>query len=365
MKTRSPMKTMDNNQDNDLSPIRAHVRQAIARVGRRISESQPDQPIKSSKAGSSKIPFALPIDEFLKTGQQSVEWLVSELIPRGGLVILAARPKVGKSILSLNLALGLRRGSFLGRDCRPAKTLIIQLEDMPPLIRERFNKMGPENGIFVRAGLSWCDRDLSELNDFIVKNKIDLVIIDQLIFAVGSADENDASKMGNFFKRLRGISFKADTTILVIHHHRKTRGNNGDAIRGSSAIFGAVDIALELARENETSPTATLSGTSRFGAIEPVVLTLDEETLTWHSQGSAQGFKQTKRERDILKALEDHNQEMDCPALESALGLKASNFMPALKRLVKNGLVTERKETTRGRPRSYFSPILTANPTET
>ena len=324
-------------------------------------DHKPNRPIDKRPTASR---FAQPVHEFLKSGPAAVEWLVDQLIPRAGLVLLAARPKAGKSLFTLNLALGLQRGRFLGRKCAPIKTLIVQLEDMSALVRERILRMGPEEGVFVRADRGLDNQSLVELEQYIKAENIGLVVIDPLIFAAGGIDENDAAKMGQFLLKLRKLIFRTKATILLVHHHRKSNGSNGEAIRGSSAILGAVDVALELKRENENTPRATLSATTRLGHVEPESLRLDKETLTWHSEGSAQDYKQTKREREILEALGDSDQEMDCPTLESAMGLKTPNFMPAIKRLVAKDLVIERKERTRGRPRSYFCLAPASNQAE-
>lgn len=94
-----------------------------------------------------KAPLAVSIQEFMDSGPDSIEWLCPDLIPQGGLVILAAKPKAGKSLLTTNLALAVVGGiRFLGRDCKKANSLILQLEDPPVLIRERLKKMGVKDG---------------------------------------------------------------------------------------------------------------------------------------------------------------------------------------------------------------------------
>lgn len=301
------------------------------------------------------LPFALALPDFM-AGPTNVEWLINELIPSPSLTILAAKPKMGKSIFTFNLAICLRKGeSFLGRTVKPTNTLILQLEDPPVLIRNRLERMGATglDGIYIRAGIPMGKDDWTSLKAFILDNKIGLTIIDPLAFAI-RGNEQEASHMAPFFRQMRELIFDTNCSIILVHHHRKSGGENGDAIRGSSAILGAVDVALELHRDSEQAKTATLKVTSRFASVEDEVIVLDTESLTWKSEGSADDFKRTKRENEILRALESEG-ECDNKTLSEVLDLDPKNFRKELKDLVFRGWVNERKQSTSGRPRYYYS----------
>lgn len=314
-----------------------------------------------------KQALALELPEFMQ-GDTEVTWLVDKLIPEQSLTVLAAKPKCGKSILSLNLALSLRLGlPFIGREVKQTKTLIIQLEDPPVLLRNRLSNMYENidtlDGIYVRAGLPMSPEDWEESLKFITDNQIGLCIIDPLIFAI-RGNEQDATAMSTVLRQLRETIQLTGCSVLLVHHHRKGGGDHGDAIRGSSAILGAVDIALELFREDEESLTATLKTTSRFEAVPDEVLTLDVNKLIWQSQGSAGDYKSNKKQDSILRALEDGEQTIE--DIEESLDLAAPNFRKELKELVRLDFINERKDPSfsRGRPRYFYSlkhPHLTIN----
>ncbi|MDP1809317.1 MAG: AAA family ATPase [Actinomycetota bacterium] len=299
-------------------------------------------------------PFALPLVDFM-AGPTEVPWLWDEIIAAPSLAILAAKPKFGKTLLSFNLAIAASRGrDYLGRAVKQTNVLIVQLEDPPIIIRNRLLTMGAEGaGIFIRAGLPMIKEDWQALRLFIVENQIGLAIIDPFIFAI-RGNEQDATATGTFLREIRELIFATDCSVLLVHHHRKGGGEHGDAIRGSSAILGAVDVALEIVREDENDPAATLKITSRFASIESETLSLDVESLTWRSMGSAKEYKKTRRENEIMTAIEGEG-EADIPTLSDALNLDPSNFRADLKRLVADGLVNERKEATKGRPKYWYS----------
>ncbi|MDI6816312.1 MAG: hypothetical protein QME41_03840 [Actinomycetota bacterium] len=162
----------------------------------------------------------------------------------------------------------------------------------------------------------------------------------------------EPKKLGEVLK-IRELIFETSSSILLVHHHRKSGGEHGDEMRGSSAILGAVDVALNLHRETEQA-TATLKVTSRFASVEDEVIKLDADTLFWNALGSSNEYKKTKRENDILKALEDEG-ECDNQTLSEILDLDPRNFRGELKQLVTRGWISERKQSTSGRPRYLYS----------
>lgn len=302
-----------------------------------------------------KEPFALGLEEFM-AGSSEIEWLWDGILAKPSLGILAAKPKFGKTLLSFNLAIAASLGSdYLGRKVEQTNVLIIQLEDPPVIIRNRFAKMGvgDEDRIFIRAGLPMSPQDWKLLSDFIIENEIGLTVIDPFIFAF-SGNEQDATATGIFLKQIRELIFATDCSVLLVHHHRKSQGEHGDAIRGSSAILGAVDVALELVREDEDDPKATLKVTSRFDCVEPEIISLDADILTWQSNGKASDYKKSKRENEIIEALQDGG-EMTIPELEDTLDVRAPNFRRDLKSLVDSRIINERKEPTGKRPKLLYS----------
>src|SRR5439155_18507176 len=81
--------------------------------------------------------------DLLAEPQQAVAWLVEGLLPLGGLSLLAAKPKVGKSTLARNLALAVARGEpFLDRAVRPGPVVYLALEEHRAGVAEHFTRLG-------------------------------------------------------------------------------------------------------------------------------------------------------------------------------------------------------------------------------
>jgi AAA domain/DnaB-like helicase N terminal domain len=117
----------------------------------------------------------------------------------------------------------------------------------------------------VDAALGWCAR---------------LIVFDNLGTISGGADEN-SSDMIAVMSGLRRIAEDSGAAVVVIHHRNKTGGARrpGDALRGHTSIEAALDLALQVERE-EGADTITIHTTkARDAGVEPfsALWTLDRD----------------------------------------------------------------------------------------
>ena len=78
------------------------------------------------------------------------EYVLDRTLPKGGLSIVAAKPKVGKSTLARNLILAIARGdhSFMGRDIKISGPVIyLGLEEKRSEVKGHFQRMGAAPGL--------------------------------------------------------------------------------------------------------------------------------------------------------------------------------------------------------------------------
>lgn len=93
-----------------------------------------------------------------------------------------------------------------------------------------------------------------------------LVVIDNLGVVSGGADENSA-EMVQVMSLFRQLAEETGAAIVLIHHQRKsngTIGRAGDTLRGHSSIEAALDLALQIERE-ELADTVSIKGTKVRG----------------------------------------------------------------------------------------------------
>ena len=87
-------------------------------------------------------PEFVRVEDFIRQVPPSRPYIVGELIEAGGVYGCAAKPKIGKTLLLLQLALAVARGhEWLGRNVQPGRVLFLQLEDSERSLRRRLETM--------------------------------------------------------------------------------------------------------------------------------------------------------------------------------------------------------------------------------
>ena len=181
------------------------------------------------------------------------DFIVDNLMKSNGLYCLVARPKVGKSLLALQLANSIATGTnFLGFRTSPSPVLYISTEMNFSQILDRIDKMNLEfddNNFRLKEQeinerkLNLMDLQL-EFQEFANDLNGRFVIIDMFsgIDMNNGYDLNNYQDMGQYvIPKFRELCKKYNFTILLIHHLNK---NNKSL--GSTAIDGSVDGIITL-----------------------------------------------------------------------------------------------------------------------
>ncbi|MEK6641009.1 MAG: AAA family ATPase [Nitrospirota bacterium] len=209
--------------------------------------------------------------------EEQVAWVVDDYLPVGGLVILAAKPKVGKTTLAYRLAVKVARGEqFLERSTMQGGVLILALEEHPRDVKIRLKELGGElDNIHLHIGsLEPTRANIAAVEAFVRKQGIRLVLVDTLAMFWHLDDESDASKMTQAVKPLLRLARDTGACVVLIHHHRKSDGEQGDEIRGSGALLASVDIAVRVSRDGTSGTRRVLKAVGRY-ADTPAELIID------------------------------------------------------------------------------------------
>jgi hypothetical protein len=111
---------------------------------------------------------------------------------------------------------------------------------------------------------------MDALAERVVRYKIGLLIVDNLLVTSGAANENDP-EMAPILAAWRRLSEWCNLATILIHHPNKRENVSrpGDRLRGHGSIEAALDLALYVERE-ESSGNVTIRATKVRGAdIEP------------------------------------------------------------------------------------------------
>ena len=229
--------------------------------------------------------------------------VVDGLLVRGGLYTIAARPKTGKSILLLNLAIAIATGcNWLGRRVERGRVLMFLLEDSPRTIKQRLEAMCPSGApgdLLIHAETF---RLAEENYDATVKacRGAALVIVDPVIQASEVKDWNSQQEVRDTFDLWRRLARETEACQALSYHHRKMAGDFGDAMAGSVQAQATVDGILELYRDRKLQTIerkVTFIGRD-WPDLQDEVVALDTETLIWQPKGTYAEAKQDVRDAE-------------------------------------------------------------------
>jgi len=205
------------------------------------------------------------------------EWIVEPLIAKRRLVALYSAPKVGKSLLMLELAASMASGrGVLGNNpTAPVRTLYVDFENDPRGdIRERLDAMGfgPDD-LEHLCYLSYptiakldTHQGAEQLMAAIEEYRCQVVVIDTVSRSVqGDENENDTWLA---FYRHTGLLLKQKEIAMVRLDHSGKDESKGQ--RGGSAKSGDVDAVWRLAKISDNGYRLTCEA-NRFPVSEHIV----------------------------------------------------------------------------------------------
>ena len=211
--------------------------------------------------------------------------------------LFAGKPKVGKSTLTYGLVKATATGQpeFLGR-ALTSGPVVYASEEGRGTLGATFPRH-PDVYLATRESAwpkpPWMDLIAAAAAKTSEVGAV-LAVIDTFTFwnALGPDGEKDAGAVQPLLDALGEITHTG-CAVWLPHHHRKSGGADGDAIRGTSAIAGGVDCFCELEKiEDAPASHRRLVVTPRWTA--PPVLVLDyREVLGYRAIGQAADREQS------------------------------------------------------------------------
>ena len=196
----------------------------------------------------------------------SIPWDLRPYTAEGHFTLLAGPPKLaGKSTLARHYSVAKATGSsFLGHELPPGKVLWVGPDEHEGHTTREFQNLdAPDTDIYVWYGPA---PGIEAVVEEARNRDVGLVVLDTLPRVAGIQNENRNAAWTRWSDRALPLIRQTDAAWLAIHHHRKSGGEGGRAIRGASAIFGFVDVALSLtAVENMANQRALDIVGSRLG----------------------------------------------------------------------------------------------------
>ncbi len=265
------------NKTQDEDYIDEGTRKAVADAFKKDPKHEPRLEKKSFNL--------VKIGELYKDDSR-MDWLVECLLSRGGLSVLVADPKTGKSTLARQLIRDVLRGSpFLSLRCKPGSVFYFAIEEQVQVLNWSFKRLGitDEDKLAVHVGDVLADNVFEDFAQLVTTEKPDLVVVDTLFDIVNVESEYSYKEVKRELRRIRQVARESNAHILLVHHSskgqagEKRRGNR--AILGSQAIAGGVDTIVVIEKEGRER-LITTSGREVY-PWEHRRLVWDKDTATY------------------------------------------------------------------------------------
>lgn len=261
---------------------------------------------------------------------EPVRYVIPGVVPEG-LAVLAGKPKIGKSWLTMGWALDV---------ARMGSVLYLALEDPPRRLKSRMDSLlaGADAPATLEFRTEWPrlnEGGLQALDDWLRSHPIArLVVIDTIAKIRPPRGHQEDAYLGDYgvWGALQGLLLAhPDVAVVGNHHQRKGEAEDVlDTVLGSQGVTGAVDTVLVLKRDRG-SDDGELFVTGRDVEEKERAFSFDRETGWWKNVGDAAEARRSGEMVELLSTLAMAGPQKP-RALASLLGL---DYHTAYRRLAR------------------------------
>lgn len=302
-------------------------------------------------AGQDELtPLFEPIRGVLRREYAATPWLVRGLVKRGGVLVVGGEPKTGKSWALTDVMVAVASGGKVFGEfaagvpaadgsIEPGRVFYLYAEDVGADVQSHVLALCKGRGLdpdvldgqaFVQPSGRFVDVTRPEDMALIVASVrwaggADLVCLDPLR-DIHSGEEDSSDSMRDVMRALRVIGTLLSEpgkpcTVATAHHTKKTdpgkdTGRGGNALRGSSAIWGALDGLISLkspggnGEDVITSHMEAVVRGARSAGFWDLTLTItDDERTQTAIEARWTGVKDTPQRREEERAAFDRGIE--------------------------------------------------------
>jgi hypothetical protein len=214
------------------------------------------------------------------TSRPEAPYIVKGAVVKGSLIAVIAPPDIGKTFLSLDLALHLAAGQphWLGKKILTAGPVFYVVAEGAGRFKLRYLAWKQVHRVTRPLPFYWVDQPVPLLDGKaahafirqVAPIKPTLIKFDTLSRCLAGADENSAKDMGKAVEVLDELRSRTGACVSVLHHTKK----DGTVERGSSVLRGAVDTILTLHEDKDDPNVLTLKCERQKDAepFEPIAL---------------------------------------------------------------------------------------------
>lgn len=205
------------------------------------------------------------VGDLISKGVPEFKWIVQDMIPKQGFVILGGAPGSGKSFFSMHVTNSIVSGKPVGNYfdvIESGNVLYIDEENGFVTILNRFQKLakgqhidvGTMNNIklvvFESVQIDTFD-GYTKLIALIEKYEPKIIVLDSLVRMM-AGNENDATDVRMIFDNIRKILKEHEVCFIALHHTSKTaNGKDQYGLRGSGDFSAAADVVITFTNKKD------------------------------------------------------------------------------------------------------------------
>ena len=279
-----------------------------------------------------------------------ISYVVPGFIPEG-LCLLAGKPKIGKSWLALDIALGVAAGRDVlgGIKSAVGDVLYCALEDTNRRLQRRITKLvspfsgeWPERLTLATRWRKLDDGGVDDISEWCCSvPEPRLVILDTLAGVRPERQQRDTPYDGDYRALLdvHKLANERGFAVMALHHTRKMEAEDPlDTISGTLGLVGCADTALVLAR---TPQGTTLYVRGRDVEESEHAISFDPETCRWSVVGEAVEVRRSETCQAILAVLAGAGNLMSPDEIALATNIKRNTVHQRLPAMLKDGEVVQ------------------------
>jgi hypothetical protein len=326
--------------------------------------------IRADGTPQNQFPKPIPAPE-LSGSQAAVPWIWEKVLAHGHITLFTALWKSGKTqMLSCLLpCLGRDIGKFCGLDTYQTRVLLCS-EEPESIWASRRDALGIQGHaeLMIRpfnakpTPEEWT-QFVGYIAGLVHDENFGLVIFDPLSGLWPVSNENDSAEVQAALMPLRKIT-EAGAGLCLVHHPRKSDGQEGTSARGSGALAAFADILIELRRftpDSMEDRRRVLRGYARVETIGEMVVELDASGGSYLVHGSKKEAAQKETAEEIQDAMP--TDESAAMTIDEIIQNWPGEDAPAKKTLknalpkgVNKGLWNRKGDGTRKSPYRYWKP---------
>ena len=197
-----------------------------------------------------------------------ITWIVQDIIPNNGLIIVYGSPGSGKTFIVIDVCLHIiNHMKWFNNAVNDAGVVVYLIGEGIYGIKKRldswssYHNINSDNLIFfipISSINIWEEKNINRLRKTLTAfmestgKKIVMIVVDTLARAATGLDENSSRDMGMFLRNFEVIKEHFECSILFIHHKGKDESRG---MRGSSSLLGAADTCIDIRKEHDNSIT--------------------------------------------------------------------------------------------------------------